>query len=154
MKFYILGISTHSHTFPSLYCRYLPDPDTGLPVEGEQECFYGGFTGTLPDPSTTGLEAIAFNHLEDAQAHIAAEIAGGSTWTYALWGSSEPVKDSSPCYSISQPARGELMTLLHNTCACLLNLEHPPINQPELVTALTAAKSSLASLPAIPSTAA
>ena len=154
MKYYILGISSLRHTFPSLYCRYLPDPDTGRPVEGEQECFYGSFAGTLPDPSTTGLEAIAFNDLEDAQNHIEAEIAGGSTWTYAIWMSSEPVKDSSTCYALPQPVRGDLMALLHNTIACLLTLEQPPIEQPELITALTTAKASLAGLAAIPSTAA
>jgi hypothetical protein len=94
MPFHILGITPDSITFPSLLCRYT-DPaevedlrqkelDLGVP-DSQGEIMVGSFTGTLPDPATTGTEALAFDTLEAAAAKIRAEIAAGSTYLYALW---------------------------------------------------------------------
>jgi hypothetical protein len=93
MKYHILGISPDSITFSHLLCRYT-DPsdveelrqkelDLGVP-DSQGEIMLGSFTGTLPDPATSGLEALTFDTIEAADAKIRAELAAGSTFIYAL----------------------------------------------------------------------
>lgn len=93
MKYHILGISPNCLTFPYLLCRYtdpaeveeLRQKELTLGVADSQgEIMVGGFNGTLPDPATTGREALAFDTFEAAEARIRAELAAGSTYLYAL----------------------------------------------------------------------
>ncbi len=85
MKYHILGIFPDL-TFPSLLCR-ITDPAESEAMrqqEGTDLVMVGSFFGKLPDPATTGREALAFDTFEEAEAYVQAEKAAGSTWTYAL----------------------------------------------------------------------
>lgn len=82
MKYHILGISPDTLTFPSILCR-LTNPIQAQKL-GVQEIMSGSFFGTLPDPETTELEAVAFDSFGEAETFIKAEQAAGSTWIYAI----------------------------------------------------------------------
>ena len=86
--YYVLGIASGTPVLPSIYCRYVPPPADATEDEKAQypegDCMTT-FHGPLPNPAESGLEAVAFDTPEAAQAHCAAEIKAGSTWHYALW---------------------------------------------------------------------
>lgn len=87
MKYHILGISP-GLTFPSLLCRITDpadaDAETVREHTGGDLIMVGSFFGQLPDPATTGREALAFDTFEEAETYVQAEQAAGSTWIYAL----------------------------------------------------------------------